>query len=81
MWWEGKWILSPHHKRYYERARASKDKGVRADEKRCAKQLANLKQCSRSRGHGPLGAFCKVHGEQKFDEIKKIGVRYTRKEK
>lgn len=78
MWRDGQWILTPHHKRYYERAVASKDKGVRADPARCAKQLSNLKQCSRRRGYGPLRAFCKVHGEQKFEEIKRIGVRYTR---
>lgn len=75
------WFASPHHKGFYDRRYNDGRKGTICDPTRCAVQLKDLSQCSRKRGYGPLKAFCKQHAEIKYEELKKIGVRYTNRKK
>ena len=53
-------------------------KGLPEDETKCVEEIIDtggflFKQCSRKRGHGPKGLYCKQHGKmrEKYEERRK----------
>lgn len=51
---------------------AGNERGRAEDRERCAAEIPNppswqYVQCSRKRGHGPGGEFCKQHGKMMHD--------------
>ena len=49
---------------------SGKPRGIPEDPERCAEEIMEAgsfgigRQCSRRRGHGPGGEYCRVHGRQ-----------------
>jgi hypothetical protein len=77
--------------RYYDNS--SMSKGIPEDKSRCAEEVSDggrwptFHQCSKRRGHGPNGEYCKVHDpgatrerkEKKYQEYKKqVNIKITR---
>lgn len=55
---------------------AGNERGVREDTTKCIKSIFHdgsyiSSQCSRKRGHGPNGLYCKQHGksQEKINEL------------
>lgn len=64
--------LTSYHKERYGQW-AGNEKGNRAEPGLCAKEVQmrdtpRFKQCSRHRGYGPEGAFCKQHAKEYAEE-------------